>query len=143
MSTEENKAIVRRLIEEGMNQGKVSVFDELIAPNYVNYDFPTPTPGREGFKQVIFGLFMTAFPDMHVTVEDEIAESDKVATRGYFSGTHKGEFMGIPPTGKQIHVKYNDMWRVENGELVENWIQMDMPGLMQQLGVAPAPGQAS
>jgi predicted ester cyclase len=77
---------------------------------------------------------------MHVTLEDEIAEGDKVITRGYFSGTHQGEFQGIPPTGKQIKVSYIDIWRVENGKLVENWIQMDMVGLLQQLGVIPPMG---
>src|SRR5438132_12118030 len=118
MSTEENKAVVRRLIEEGMNKKDVRVFDELLAPNYVNYNFPAPAPGAEGFKQVI-GMFQTAFPDMHVMVEDAVAEGDKVATRGYFTGTHRGAFMGIPATGKQFKISYSDVWRVENGKLVE------------------------
>jgi predicted ester cyclase len=139
MSTEENKALVHRLFEEGMNQNQGSVVDQLIATNYVNYDFPSSAPGRQGFQQVI-GFFRRAFPDMHVTLEDEIAEGDKVVTRGYFSGTHQGEFQGIAPTGKQIHVKYIDVWRLENGQLVENWVQMDMLGLLQQLGVIPAMG---
>ncbi|HKY54458.1 MAG TPA: ester cyclase [Anaerolineales bacterium] len=139
MSTEENKNLVRRIFEEGLNQNKPLVFDELIAPSYVNHDFPAPSPGLEGFKMVI-GVFRAAFPDMHVTLEEELAEGDKVITRGYFTGTHKGDFQGIPPTGKQIKVKYIDVWRVENGKLVENWVQMDQLGLMQQLGVIPTPG---
>jgi predicted ester cyclase len=139
MSTEENKNIVRRIFEEGLNQNKPEVFDELISPSYVNYDFPAPARGLEGFKMVI-GVFRAAFPDMHVTLEEELAEGDKVITRGYFTGTHEGDFQGIPSTGKQIKVKYIDIWRVENGKLVENWVQMDQLGLMQQLGVLPMPG---
>jgi len=134
MSTETNKALVRRLIEEGMNQYHVSVIDELMAPNYVNYDLSAP--GLEGFKQAQ-NLLHATFPDIHHTLEDEIAEGDKVVTRGYFTGTHQGEFQGIPPTGKQIHVKYIHIWRVENDKVVENWFQFDRFGLLQQLGVLP------
>ena len=139
MSTQENKALVRRIFEEGINQNQTSVFDELIAPTYVNHDLPVPTPGPGGFKMVI-GMFRAAFPDMRVTLEEEIAEDDKVSTRGYFTGTHQGDFQGIAPTGKQFKIKYIDVWRVENGKLVENWVQMDQLGLMQQLGVIPVPG---
>ena len=136
MSTEKNKALVHRVFEEGFNQNKASVIDELIAPNYVNYDFPAPAPGREGFK-IVTSMFLAAFPDMHITLEEKIAEGDKVVTRGYFTGTHQSEFMGIAATGKQVNVKYIDIWRVKDGQLVENWVQMDLLGLMQQLGVAP------
>jgi predicted ester cyclase len=139
MSTEHNKALVRRLFEEGLNQNKPDVFDELIAPSYVNYDFPAPSPGLEGFKMAI-GMFLAAFPDMRVTVEEELAEGDKVITRGYFTGTHRGDFQGIPATGKPIKVKFIDIWRFENNKLVENWGQMDQLGMMQQLGVIPTPG---
>ena len=142
MSAEENKATVRRLIEEGMNQGNLNVFDELLDANYVNYDFPAPAPGPEGFKQVI-GMFQAGFPDMHVTIEEVLAEGDKISTRGYFTGTHRGEFMGIPPTGKPIRVNYIDLWRVQDGKLVENWVQMDQLGMMQQLGVIPTPEVAT
>jgi len=140
MSTEENKTRLRRGFEEGMNQKQLDVFDELLAPNYVNYNMPAPAPGPAGFKQLI-GMFHMAFPDMHITIEDEFGEGDKVGTRGYITGMHKGEFMGIPATNKPVKVTYIDLWRVENGKFVENWVQMDMLGLMQQLGVVPAPGQ--
>jgi predicted ester cyclase len=142
MSTEESKARLRRVFEEGINQKNLDIFDELLAPNYVNYNMPAPAPGPTGFKQII-GMFHTSFPDMHVTIEDEFGEGDKVGTRGYLTGTHKGEFMGIPPTNKPVKVAFIDLWRVENGQFVENWVQMDMLGMMQQLGVVPAPGQAS
>ena len=139
MSAEQNQALVRRIFEEGINQNKQGVFDELIALSYVNHDIPAPTPGLEGFKLVI-GMFLAAFPDMRVTIEEELAEGNKVITRGYFTGTHQGDFQGIPPTGKQIKVKYIDIWLVENGKLVENWVRLDELGLMQQLGVIPTPG---
>ena len=141
MSTlqEQNKSLVRRIFEEGINQNKPGVFDELIALSYMNHDIPAPTPGLEGFKMVI-GMFLAAFPDMRVTIEEELAEGDKVITRGYFTGTHQGDFQGIPPTGKQIKVKYIDIWLVENGKLVENWVRLDELGMMQQLGVVPTPG---
>ncbi len=140
MSTEQNKALVRRGFEEGINQGKLDYFDQVLAPTYVNHNMPAPGPGPEAFKQVL-AMFLKAFPDMHITVEDVITEGDKVATRGTWRGTHKGDFMGIPATGKSVSVTYSDIWRFENGQAVENWVQMDMLGLMQQLGVAPAPGQ--
>jgi predicted ester cyclase len=139
MSTEANKALVYRLFEEGLNKNNSRVIDELVGPNYVNHNFPAPAPGAEGFKQVI-GMFQTAFPDMQVTVEDAVAEGDKVATRGYFTGRHHGAFMGIPATDMPIKVAYSDVWRIENGKLVENWVQMDLLGMMQQLGVIPTPG---
>jgi steroid delta-isomerase-like uncharacterized protein len=141
MSADQNKALIHRLFEEGINKGNLGVVDEVIAPNYVNHDLPAPAPGAEGFKQII-AMFRTAFPDLHITDEDVIAEGDKVAKRGEWRGTHQGDFMGIPATGKSVAVSYSDIWRIENGQAVENWVQMDMLGLMQQLGVAPAPEQA-
>lgn len=140
MSVEGNKAMLRRGFEEGVNRGNFAVVDELIGPSYVNHSFPDAR-GPEGFKQVI-GMFRSAFPDICVTVEEMIAEGEKVATRGTWRGTQRGAFMGIPPTGRQITVSYSDFWRIENGKAVENWVQMDLLGLMQQLGVIPAPGAA-
>lgn len=142
MSTEVNKALTRRIFEEGVNQNKPSVFDELIAPSFVSYDAP-PGYGRdlEGFRRLI-ATFRAAFPDLHITIEEELAEGDKVIHRGYGTGTHRGDFQGVPPTGKQVKIKYIDIWRVANGKMVENWVQMDLLGLMQQLGVVPSPGQS-
>jgi len=134
----DNKAMIRRMFEEGFNQNLTSVIDELIAPNYVNHDLPAPVPGPEGLKQVI-GMFRAAFPDMKITLEDVFADGDKVGTRGFFTGTHKGEFMGVSATGKPVKIKYIDLWRVVDGKLVDNWVQMDMMGMMQQLGAVPAP----
>ena len=139
MSTETNKAIVSRLYEEVMNQNKSSIVDELVAPNYVNRNFPLLAPGGDGFRQVI-DMFRMAFPDLQIIIEDEIAQDDKVVTRGYFTGTNQGEFQGMPPTGKQVKTSYIEISRIENGQLVENWIQMDNLGMLQQLGVIPPMG---
>ena len=141
MSTlqEQNKSLIHRFFEAGINQNQLNVFDEIIALNYVNYDMPAPAPGPEGLRQVV-GMFKAGFPDLHATIEDAIAEDDRVATRGYITGTHNGPFMNIPPTGKSIKVAYIDLWRIEDGKAIENWVEMDMLGLMQQLGVVPLPG---
>jgi predicted ester cyclase len=93
-------------------------------------------------RRQVMGMFIQAFPDIHENTEDVIAEGDRVAVRGYFTGTHNGEFMNIPATGKQINVAYMATYRLENGKVVENWVQMDMLGMMQQLGVIPQPGAA-
>jgi steroid delta-isomerase-like uncharacterized protein len=135
MSVEENKALVRRGFE-AMQTGNLDWFDEILTPDFINYTFPDAR-GPAGFKQVM-GMFLTAFPDMTLTVEDVIGEGDKVATRGSFSGTHTGDFMGIPATGKSMQISYSDIWRIENGKAAENWVQMDMLGMLQQLGVAPS-----
>ena len=141
MSTETNKAIVRRVFNEIVNNGNLGAADELIGPTYVNHGIPVPATGPEALKMAVT-MFRTAFPDITVTLEDVTAEGDKVATRGYFTGTHQGDFNGIPPTGKSIKVTYIDLWRLENGKAAENWVQMDMMGILQQLGVVPAPAAA-
>jgi steroid delta-isomerase-like uncharacterized protein len=141
MSAEQNKKIIRCLFEEGMNQRNFSLMNECIADNYVNHDMPGGEPGPEGFRKVIEN-FVNGFPDMRIRLDEVIGDGNIVATRGEWSGTHSGNFMGIPATGKKVKIKYIDMWRLENGKGVENWVQMDMPGLMQQLGVMPAPATA-
>jgi steroid delta-isomerase-like uncharacterized protein len=136
MSAAENKAMVRRVFEEALNAGHDAVLDELLAADYVNHDMPAPAPGAEGFKQVI-AQFRAAFPDMAVTIQDEFADGDLVGTRGRFTGTHQGDFMGIPASGMPIDIQYIDLWRVRDGKLAENWVQMDTAGLMQQIGARP------
>jgi steroid delta-isomerase-like uncharacterized protein len=138
---EHNKALVRRFFEEVLNQQHTAVLDQIIAPDF-RTTFPATAAGREGFKQTV-AAFFRAFPDTHSHVEDMIAEGDRVAARGHWTGTHQGEFMGIPPTGKQVMVQYSDIWVVENDKLTDNWVLMDILGMLQQLGVAPTPGQAS
>jgi predicted ester cyclase len=131
------KATLRRVFEQGINEGDASVIEELIGANYVNHDLPAPGPGPVGFSDAI-GMFRQGFPDLRVNLEAVFADGDLVGSRGSFNGTHQGEFMGVPATGKEVTVKYMDLWRAEDGKLVENWVRMDFLGLMQQLGVMPA-----
>ena len=142
MSTETNKALLRRLIEEVFNRGNVSVVDELFAPDFVEHEELPPgvPPGREATKQ-LFTMLRSAFPDLNITIDDTIAEYDKVVLRSTWSGTHKGEFMGIAPTGRSVSFGVIDTVRVTGGKLVEHWGLMDNMRMMQQLGVIPAPGE--
>lgn len=142
MSTEDNKAAYRQFIEEVMNKKNVAAIDTFIDPNQVEHFAPPGTPGgSEGTKQ-LFGMFLTAFPDLHVTVEDMIAEGDKMVSRITISGTQQGAFMGIPPTSKQFSITSIEISRIAGGKIVEHWAEIDALGLMQQLGVVPAPGEA-
>ena len=143
MSTEENKALVRRYLEEAWNKGNVGILDELMASDYSRYmSGPAKPLNREGQKQRITA-FRKALPDLHLTIDDLVAEGDKVVFRITLRGTHQGAFMGVSPTGKPVTVTAIDIARFAGGKIVEHWGQMDSLGLMQQLGAVPAPGQAS
>ena len=136
----ENKAIVRRLIEEGFNRGNLDLYDELIAPDFVNHSAPPGVPPtREGWKQLAT-MFRAAFPDIHFHIEDEIAEGARVTTRFSGHGTHQGELMGIPATGKEVTVSGINIARIAGGKIMERWEEFDMMGMMVQLGVVPALG---
>ncbi len=138
MSTEENKAIVRRFFEE-TSRGNLDVLDELMSENYVDHNLPPGLPpGREGQRRLIRS-YLQAFPDLRFTIEELIAEGDKVVTRGRYQGTLQGELLGIPPTGKQVNVALIDIVRVADGKLVEHWIAADTLGLLQQLGALLIP----
>ena len=146
MSTEENKAIVRRAIEEVWNQGNVELADELYAPN-VRFQNPGVADVRTlaDFKRWVTA-FRSAFPDGYTTIEDLITEGDQVVLRYTFRGTNTGDFvtpMPLPATGKQVTVSGISIVRIAGGKAVESWNQADYLGFMQQLGVIPAPGQAS
>ena len=141
MSVEHNKALVRRLYEEALNKGNLAVVDEIIAPNYVRHGLaPGAPPGPESTKQV-FTMMRTAFPDLRITVEPMVGEGDMVAAQLTHRGTHKGEFMGIAPTGKQVTVTTIGIYRFAGNKLEEAWIQMDELGMLQQLGVVPPVGE--
>ena len=142
MSTEQNKALVRQLVEELFNRGNMSRADELLAPDFVEREeLPPGIPrDREGVKQLTT-MLRSAFPDFKATIDDIIAEGDKVVVRSTWSGTHKGEFMGIPPTGKRVSFGVFDIVRIAGGKVVEHWGQMDNMRMMQQLGVIPVPGE--
>ncbi|HXZ04940.1 MAG TPA: ester cyclase [Ktedonobacteraceae bacterium] len=142
MSTEENKSVANRWYEEVFNAGKLELIDELFAPDFVDHDPSNPIPGLDGVRQLVT-MYRTAFPDLHITVEDTITEDDKVVTRFIGRGTQNGPLMNIPPTGKKVELTAIDILRFENGKMVEHWGNQDLLGMMQQLGVIPAPGQAN
>ena len=141
MSTEVNKASMRRFYEEAFNKKNRAAIDEFIDPTQVDHAAPPGTPGGlEGARQTLT-MYLTAFPDLYFTVEDLIAEGDKVVARLTVRGTQQGVFMGIPPTGKHATVTAIDINRMAGGKSVEHWLEMDTLGLLQQLGVIPAPGK--
>jgi len=140
MLVEENKAIVRRIYEELWDQRKLEVADEVIAAEgYVNYDTgTTPMPsGPEGMKETV-RMITAAFPDNRHAIEDMIAEGDRVVAHVTLTGTHEGEFMGIPVTGRKIKVNEIHIYRLEGGKAVEHRVGRDDLGAMRQLGVIPA-----
>ena len=136
--SEHNKAIVRRLFAELWNNGKLSVADEILTPNYEHHDSSTPDFGHgpESEKKRAT-LYRTAFPDLHLTIEDVISEGETVMTRWSCRGTHKGDLNGIAPTGKQFTISGMTVARVSNGKIAESYVNWDALGLMQQLGVVP------
>ena len=138
MSTEQNKAIVRQMVEEIFNRGNLSRLDEFVAPDFVEHE--ELPPGMDAKQMTI--MLRSAFPDFKATIDDIVAEGDKVVIRQTWTGTQKGEWMGIPPTGKSVSFGVIDIIRIAGGKFVEHWGQMDSMGMMQQLGIIPAPGQS-
>ena len=140
MANEMNKSTTRRIIDV-FNSGNLAGLDELFAENY--YDHATPpgiSPDLSGVK-LFFTALRSAFPDFSYTVEDEITEGDKVVIRVTGHGTMEGEFLGMPATGKSATWSEIHLGRYENDKLVEHWANVDQLGMLQQLGLAPAPGQ--
>jgi steroid delta-isomerase-like uncharacterized protein len=131
----QNKTVIISFVEEVINQGQLERADELVAVDFLELDpLPGQQPGCEGLKQVI-GAFRTAFPDIHWVIEEMIGEGEKVFSRFTWHGTHRGEFFGVPATGKQIKVKGMVVDRVVAGKMVESRILMDGLSMMRQLGV--------
>src|SRR4030067_234908 len=139
MSAKRNKVAVRQIIEEAFNKGNLTVVDGVMAAEYVYHSSSGDAKGPDGFKQMI-NMFRTAFPDINSTIEDIVAEGDKVATRATLQGTHQGNFMGIAPTGKKINVVASGLIRFTGSKEVEAWGNMDMLSMYQQLGVVPPMG---
>ena len=139
MSTEENKTLIRRFFEEVYTKKNLAAIGEFIAPNHIDHAVSAAgsPAGPEGSRQLI-GMMLTAFPDLHYTVEDMIAEGDKVAFRMTMRGTQQGAFGSIPPTGKQVEVLTINIVRIEGGKIAEEWGIDDRLGMMQQLGLVPA-----
>ncbi len=139
MSAEENKAIFRRYVEEVTNEGNLELADEIF-DSYLAHqpDGSVLQRGPEDVKR-FQSEFRSAFPDIHATIEDQVAEGDKVVTRWRMRGTHEGEFRGIPATGNQISVTGIGIFRFSDGKVVESWDNFDQLGMMQQLGLVPSP----
>jgi predicted ester cyclase len=142
MGTQENKFMARRFVDEVLNRGNLAVIDEITGPNFVNHSTPPGVPAtREGTK-AYWTMFRAAFPDLHYTIEDEVAEGDRVVTRRSGHGTMRGDFQGMPASGKEatwseIHiVRYG-----ADGKAVEHWGVIDQLGMLAQLGFAQAPAQ--
>ena len=138
-----NKEIIRAFIEEVLNQGRLERANDLVKEDFVELDpLPGQQPGREGLKAILW-QFHQAFPDMHWSIEEMVAEDDKVVTRFVWTGTHRDTFLGIPATGNSVEVKGVVIDHLENGQMAESRILMDTMGLMVQLGVVPGPPAAN
>jgi predicted ester cyclase len=144
MSTEENKALIRRWLDECYNKGNAAAADELVAPDYVNHSAPHgQMPGLEAEKRYV-AMILAAFPDFRLAIEDQIAEGDKVVTCLTASGTYEGGLEDIPSTaviGKQVRVTEILIHRIAGAKVVEGWIAIDELGLWQQLGAIPSTGE--
>jgi steroid delta-isomerase-like uncharacterized protein len=135
MGAEENRALARRWFEEVFNGQDLAVMDEIVAPDIVNHagrDLVTLS-GREGYRTLIRQL-LTAFPDWHSTIDDMIAEDDRIVIRTTVRGTHRGEYRGVPPTGRRFTWEHIHIFKVVDGKLAEHWACRNDVGLLQQLG---------
>ena len=134
MSIQQNKDLVRLATERGINQGELDFVDDVFASDYVVHatgvDLP---PGPDAFRAAV-GLWRTAFPDFHMTIEDMIGEDDLVAVKFTTTGTHRGPLLDIPPTGRTFTVSGADMHRVRDGRVVESWISDDFPRILLEIG---------
>ena len=141
--SEQNKKIERRLLEEVYGNGNLDLIDDLVATDFVGHGTSTDggDQGRDAYRAFVVAM-RTAFPDLHFTIEHQIAEGDKVVTRFRAEGTHLGPFQGMPPTGKKGELSGTIIDRVAGGQVVECWSNTDDLGLLQQLGAIPAPAPA-
>jgi len=139
MDPNQNKKVVHRFVNEAINERKESILHELFAPDFVDHlPFPGLPPGIEGFKALSAGIYQ-GFPDVKVTIESIIAEGDFVAERAISRATHKGEFNGVPATGRKVSWTEQHFYRFRNGKIVEHWADVDVAGLMGQVGGGPKP----
>jgi predicted ester cyclase len=136
VSVEQNKALIRRIVDEALNQGHIAIADEYFDPGYIVH-IPTRPDLPRGpgvFKQTI-GMWRAAFSDWHMTIEDLVGEGDLVANRFTTTGTHTGPLFGFPPTGRKMIVRGQELHRLANGKVVESWICDDIPSILGQLGL--------
>jgi predicted ester cyclase len=137
MGNADDKLVVRGFIEDLFNHGRYEVLDEVLAASWVVHAFGD-TQNRAQFEKAV-RAHRTGFPDLHYVIEDQVAEDDRVATRWMFTGTQTGTMQGIPPTFRQVTVTGMAIDRIVDGMLLESWFEVDINGMLQQLGVAPVP----
>ena len=142
MNPVDGKTIARRFLVDAFSDGKLDLLDGLLDSAYVDHDAPAGTPsGIDGIRY-LQTTFRDAFPDLRFTIEGQLAEGDKVATRYTLRGTHRGSLFGIPATGKSIQISGISIYRIQDNKMIEAWVNYDMLGMLQQLGVAPSPAAA-
>ena len=140
MSSDANKHVVRAYVETVFNHQQLERAHEFVAADYLDHAaLPGQAPGLAGAKHK-WAMFLAGLPDLRVTIEELVAEGDKVAVRRSYEGTHQGELLGIPPTGKQVRIGGISIIWLADGKLAEQWEQLDRLALLQQLGVLPTPG---
>ena len=139
MDTEHNKAIVRQVVEELQNEHNLDAVDALFAADFVDHSVPPGLPPDRSGVKMQFAMFFRAFPDLHVQIHDQVAEGDLVVTRKTFHGTHQGDLMGIPPTGRSVAFDVIDFLSVRDGKITGHWNVVDQLGLMRQIGAIPTP----
>ena len=132
-----SKDVQRRFIDEFQSKADFAVAEELLADDFVDHSPFGPIPPTKAGVLQLFGMLRAAFPDLRAEVDDLLVDGDKIVTRKTFHGTHQGEFMGIPPTGRAVSWGVIDIVRQRDGQLVEHWNQLDAYGLMAQLGAIP------
>jgi steroid delta-isomerase-like uncharacterized protein len=139
MSLEQNKALYRRYIQEVFNEGRLEALATLLSPDYIYHDAPPDIPkGRAAIEHVVT-MFRGAFPDFEITIEEQIAEGDKVCSRATSRGTHRGPIFGIPATGKKIEMRGITIVSIANERITGSWVKNDVMGFMKQLGVGAPP----
>ena len=137
MPMNKTESLVSRLFAEAFNQGNLAVVDELLSPDHFTHaTFGGASPDLGGLKWLI-AMLRTAFPDLHCTVAGQIREGDQFAAHWMMHGTHRGRFMGNPPTDRRVEVQGMIFGRIENGRIVEEWVLIDQIGILQQLGLVP------
>jgi steroid delta-isomerase-like uncharacterized protein len=138
MGTQENTAVSLRFVDEVINRGHLDVVDELTDPGFVDHSAPAGVPPTAEGAKMFFAMFRAAFPDLHATVDDVIAEGDRVVHRRTTSGTMRGDFMGMPASGKTASWSGIHIIRFVDGRLAEHWSVIDQSGMLAQLGFGPA-----
>ena len=140
--SEENKALIQRFVEEAFNRGNLDMADEVYAPSFISHESGGPVDRSPEYVKNFVNMYRSAFPNGHTTIEDVVAEGDEVAYRWTYRGTHQGDLMGIPPTGQDVTITGITIDRISGGKIEAEWNNFDQLGMLQQLGVVPAPGRA-